>query len=83
MDSLDKEGYNYRRKLEYLRLKNGGVPAMAPRMFAGRNYDGETGLFLQDKFGVDRLRLYIDTNNLPKLEVLNAKGEVVREMIKN
>ena len=83
MDSLDKEGYNYRQKLEYLKLKNGGEPILAPRMFVGRNYNRETGVFLQDKNGIDRMRLYIDSNNLPKLEVLDEKGELIKDVIEN
>lgn len=83
MDSLEKEGYNYRQKLEYLKVKNGGEPIMASRMFVGRNYNRETGVFLQDKNGVDRIRLYIDPNNLPKLEVLDEKGELIKDILDN
>lgn len=83
MDSLEKAGYNYRQKLDYLKAKNGGKPIVASRMFVGRNYNHETGVFLQDRNGIDRMRLYIDTDNLPKLEVLNDKGEVVKNMIEN
>lgn len=83
MDSLEKAGYNYRQKLEFLKVKNGGDPIIAPRMFVGRNYNRETGVFLQDKNGVDRMRLYIDSNNLPKLEVLDEQGEIIKDFIKN
>lgn len=82
-DSLDTEGYNYRQKLEYLKMENGGEPIFAPRMFIGRNYNRESGVFLQDKNGVDRLRLYIDHNNSPKLEVLNEEGAVIKDIIEN
>lgn len=83
MDSLENAGYNYRQKLEYLKVKNGGEPILAPRMFVGRNYNSETGVFLQDKNGADRMRLYIDANNTPKLEVLDEKGEVIKDVIEN
>lgn len=83
MDSLGGEGYNYRQKLEYLKFKNGGEPILAPRMFVGRNYDRETGVFIQDKNGIERMRLYIDSDNSPKLEVLNEKGEVIKDVISN
>lgn len=83
MDSLEKEGYNYRQKLDYLKVKNGGEPILAPRMFMGRNYNRETGVFLQDNNGVDRMRLYIDPNNLPKLEVLDEKGELIKDILDN
>lgn len=80
-DSLDAEGYNYRQKLEYLKTKNDGEPVLAPRMFVGRNYNRETGLFLQDKNGFDRMRLYIDQSNQPKLEILNEKGEIIKDYL--
>lgn len=83
MDSLEKAGYNYPQKLEYLKERNNGESIFAPRMFVGRNYNSETGVFLQDKNGVDRLRLYIDSNNSPKLEVLDDKGAVIKEVIEN
>ena len=80
-DSLDKAGYNYPQKLEYLKKMNGGEPITAPRMFIGRNYDRETGLFIQDKYGIDRLRFYIDSNNTPKIELLNKEGEVIKDVL--
>lgn len=81
MDSLDKEGYNYRRKLEYLKRKNGGEPINEPRLFIGRNYNRETGLFIQDKYGNDRLRFYIDSDNIPKLEVLDENGKLIKDIL--
>ncbi|MCX2718108.1 hypothetical protein [Lentiprolixibacter aurantiacus] len=80
MDSLENAGYNYRQKLNYLKELNQGEPLLEPRMFVGKNYNGETGLFIQDKYGVDRLRVYIDSNNLPKLELLDEKGNLVKDI---
>lgn len=83
MDSLDNEGYNYRQKLEYLKKKNGGEPIIVRRMFIGKNYNRETGLFIQDKYGIDRLRFYIDSSNSPKIEVLDEKGEIIKNILDN
>lgn len=83
MDSLDKAGYNYRQKLEYLKLRNGGEPIMAPRMFVGKNYNRETGVFLQDKNGIDRMRFYLDSANIPKIEILDEKGKVIKDILGN
>ena len=81
MDSLDKEGYYYRQKLEILKKMNGGEPILAQRLFIGRNYNRETGLFIQDKHGTDRLRLYVDTANNPRIEVLDEKGTVTQQLL--
>ncbi len=81
MDSLEKEGYNYRRKLEYLKKQNGGEPITEPRLFIGKNYNRETGLFIQDKYGIDRLRFYVDSDNSPKIEVLDEKGKIIKNIL--
>ncbi|MDZ7660382.1 hypothetical protein [Fodinibius sp.] len=81
MDSLDREGYNYQQKLKYLEEKNNGKPITAPRLFIGRNYNTEAGLFIKDKFGTDRLRLYVDSTNTPKIEVLDESGTVIKSVL--
>lgn len=81
MDSLEKEGYNYRQKLEYLKKKNDGEPITEPRLFIGKNYNRETGLFIQDKYGIDRLRFYVDSDNSPKIEVLDEKGKIIKNIL--
>ena len=83
MDSLEKKGYNYPQKLEYLKKKNGGEPITEPRLFIGRNYNRETGLFIQDKYGIDRLRFYIDEFNTPKIELLDEKGKVIKNVLED
>jgi hypothetical protein len=80
MDSLEKEGYNYQQKLEYMKSRNGGEPITEPRLFIGKNYNRETGLFIQDKYGIDRLRFYVDSDNSPKIEVLDEKGKIIKSL---
>lgn len=82
-DLLEKKGLNYEQKLEYLKKQNGGEPIVAPRMFVGKTYDREAGMYIQDKFGVERLRVYVDSNNTPRIEVLDEKGEVVKDLLGN
>jgi hypothetical protein len=81
MDSLEKEGYNYKRKLEFITEKNDGEPIVEQRMFIVKNYNRETGIFIQDKYGVDRLRFYIDVDNSPRIEVLNQDGKVIKNLL--
>ena len=47
------------------------------RFFAGKNENGEVGLFLRDSKGIPRLKIYIDKNDQPVIETLNKKGEVI------
>jgi len=81
LEMLDKKGYRYQQKLEYLKKKNGGEPIVASRMFVGKNYDRATGMFIRDKNGTERLRVYVDSNNNPKIEVLDEKGKVVKNFL--
>jgi hypothetical protein len=83
LDSLEREGYNYRQKFEYLKEQNGGEPILEQRLFVGKNYNREAGLFIKDKYGVDRLRFYIDTDNSPKIEVLDEEGKIIKNIIDN
>ena len=83
MDSLENAGYNYPQKMAYLQKKNGGNPITEPRLFVGKNYNSETGLFIQDQDGIDRLRFYVDSDNSPKIEVLDEKGKVIKNILGN
>ena len=83
MDSLENAGYNYRQKLAHLQEMNGGKPIVEPRLFVGKNYNRETGLFIQDQYGIERLRFYVDSSNSPKIEVLDEKGKVIRNILGN
>ena len=83
LDSLENAGYNYPQKMAYLQKKNGGKPITEPRLFVGKNYNSETGLFIQDQYGIDRLRFYVDSDNSPKIEVLDEKGKVIKNILAN
>lgn len=78
-DSLEKLGLNYRQKLEALKKENNGFPILAPRLFVGKKYNDEAGIFIQDKNGKDRLRIYVDSSNQPKIEVLDEEGNVLKD----
>lgn len=49
----------------------------ARRMFMGKSSDGEVSVKLSDSKGNERIRMVIDKNDVPKLEFLNEKGEVI------
>lgn len=83
IDSLDNEGYNYPRKLEFMKKENGGKPVHSRRLKLSRNYNGEAGLFIQDEFGKERLRVYIDKDNNPKIELLDENEKVIKDILKN
>ena len=47
------------------------------RLFVGKNTAGEIGLFLRDSTGTPRLKIFIDKNNQPVIETLDANGAVI------
>lgn len=61
------------RNREYEKLKEKGYYGYNS-FFAGRLWNGETGLFLMDSKGESKIRLYIDNEGNPKLELHDKNG---------
>ena len=77
MDSLKEKGIS----MDTLQSINNGNPVSAQRLFAGKNYDEQVGLFIKDEFGNPRIKIYIDKGNEPKFQVLDQKGNVIKELV--
>ena len=81
------ERYQRYKSLENLRDDSAKTRALAQmkqegllsadRLFIGKNYQDEIGLFLNDSNGKPRIRLYVDKNNSAKIEVLDERGNVI------
>lgn len=50
---------------------------MEDRMFVGKNFQNQVGLFIKDQSGNARIRVYIDENDEPKFELLDREGKVL------
>jgi hypothetical protein len=50
------------------------------RAFFGKSQNGEVSVRLMDSKGKDRIRMVIDVNDVPRMEFLNEKGEVVYKL---
>jgi len=61
------------------RVANELGPA-APRVFAGRQKDGSSGVWLFDAQGKPRLRLQVDAAGEPRLELLDATGKTIARL---
>jgi hypothetical protein len=82
IDSLRKEGVsNNQEMMRILRDMNDGNPLSAQRLFTGKNYNEQVGVFIKDEFGHDRINIFVDANNNPKFQILDEKGNVVKEFI--
>lgn len=47
------------------------------RLFIGKTYDKEVGLFIKDHDGRPRIRIYVDANNQPQIQLLDPDGRVI------
>jgi hypothetical protein len=62
----------------YLKMKQEGL-LPEDRMFVGKNMNEDLGLFINDKKGKPRIKIYIDSKNNPKIELLNEEGNIIKE----
>ncbi len=82
IDSLKNVGVTDEEKMEDILINmNGGLPIGADRLFTGKNFDNQTGVFIKDVYGRDRIKLYIGTDDVPHFQILNEKGDLVKELI--
>ncbi|RED51103.1 hypothetical protein [Cohnella lupini] len=47
------------------------------RIFMGKNRNGDVSVRLSDSKGKERIRMVIDTNDIPRLEFLDGQGNVI------
>src|SRR5690606_5126952 len=69
MDSLNTKDLSDSEISKVLEEYNNGKPISSSRMFTGKNFDHQVGMFLKDEFGNDRIKIYVDENNEPKIEI--------------
>jgi len=84
-----EERYRRYKSLENLAddsAKNKGLAQMkkegllsADRLFIGKNYQDEIGMFINDSDGKPRIRLYVNKNNTAKIEMLDERGNVINQ----
>lgn len=87
-DSYDKRNktFNELQKIEddkekrtaYLKMKKDGL-LPEDRMFVGKKMNKDVGIFINDNKGRPRIKIYIDQDNNPKIELLNEEGKTIRK----
>ncbi|MFA8299747.1 MAG: hypothetical protein ACEPOV_06275 [Hyphomicrobiales bacterium] len=48
------------------------------RLFVGKHFNDEVGLFIQDEEGNTRIKIYVDKDNQARIEVLDKDGNTVK-----
>ncbi len=80
VDRLRAEGASDKHIGAQLRALNGDQPVSARRMFVGKNFEEQVGVFVNDSEGRARIRIYVDEQDEPHLEFLDDSGAVVGQM---
>ncbi|WP_218972243.1 hypothetical protein [Labilibaculum filiforme] len=75
-EALQKIEDEAEKRDAYLKMKQDSLLA-EDRMFVGKKMNNDIGLFINDNKGRPRIRIYIDTDNNPKIELLNEEGNVL------
>jgi len=52
---------------------------MQDRLFIGQTYDNEMGLFIKDQDGKPRIKIFIDKNRQPRIQVLDTDGTIIHQ----
>lgn len=66
-----KDPKEKKEKMDALREKEGSKR----RLFVGRKSNNDTGIFLYDSKGQPKMKIYVDKDGSPKIEVLDAEGK--------
>ncbi|MBE9467720.1 MAG: hypothetical protein IMY72_05275 [Bacteroidetes bacterium] len=75
-EDLQKIEDNKEKRATYLKMKQDGL-LPEDRMFVGKKMNKNVGLFINDNKGRPRIKIYIDNDNNPKIELLNEEGNVL------
>jgi hypothetical protein len=60
----------------YQKMKQEGL-LPEDRMFVGKKMNNDIGVFINDNQGKPRIRIYIDSENRPKIELLDEEGNLI------
>nr|MDA3867328.1 hypothetical protein [Salinivirgaceae bacterium] len=67
------------RSAAYAKIKDDGL-LPANRMFVGKRMNEDVGLFINDRDGNPRIKIYIDGENSPQIELLDEHGNRIEQM---
>ncbi len=75
-EELQKIEDNKKKMAAYQKMKKDGLLA-EDRMFVGKKMNEDVGLFINDNKGRPRIKIFIDNDNNPKIELLDEEGKVL------
>lgn len=75
--ALDTIKSSQERKAELKKMDEDCL-LMEDRLFIGKNFKNDVGLFINDQQGNPRIRIYVDKSNTPVMEFLDENGEIIK-----
>lgn len=75
-EKLQKIEDHDEKTIAYQKMKQNGL-LPEDRMFVGKKMNKDVGLFINDTNGKPRIRIYIDADNNPKIELLDEEGKAI------
>jgi hypothetical protein len=63
-------------RIEFERMRKEGLMANE-RLFVGKTFNNEVGLFIKDKNGIPRIKVYVNKQNEPRIEFLDTAGNLI------
>lgn len=78
LESMQKLKSREERIAAYQKIKQGGL-LPEDRLFVGKRMNKDVGLFINDNTGKPRIKIYIDSDNNPKIELLDKEGVVLKK----
>lgn len=65
---------------EYMKIMEPVISQTAVRMHIGKKADGSVGIHINDSTGRERIRVVVDENDEPRLELYDENGTVVASL---
>jgi hypothetical protein len=75
-DSLTKLNYD-NNKIEEIMTSMNGRPLMPQRMFVGKLENDEVGLFIKDKEGRNRLKIFVGKDGIAQIKAYDKHGQEI------
>lgn len=76
-EEIEKLKSDEEKRLAIQKMKEDSL-LMEERLFIGKKFNKEVGLFINDKNGKTRIRIYVDDNDNAKIEFLDKDGKLVK-----
>ncbi len=76
-ERIEKLKNSSEKKQAYRKMKMDSL-LMEDRLFIGKGFNKDVGLFIKDRNGRPRIKIYVDNNDYPRIEILDKEGKIIK-----